>query len=725
MDDIQSPHTRVQKEHILASAHELTTTWAEEQLSSYTESLENQLFTLAENADNNDAQGGYFQARNELKHHQKAIHTLYLQQLNEAFGNYRRNKATTTDFNLDPLHHQHSSYTPEYQETFSLVDNDELEEQLAIGSMSRRVSADCSEALYALNQRLSALRKGPKINEQGNPVAPGVFGEALQTAINHLNLDNRAKLVIYKVFENAFMGSISTLYDALNKHCESNGILPNLSYKVKKQPAETVTEQLPNELKNLTNEASIANQVALIETIRLIQARLQAQVTIPKPAASIPVPAEQIIASIQQLQLSAGTTLSQLETPQAVTNSDTSALRLQAEQEARKTADDVDAGTIEIVGLLFEYMLNVQQLPDSVKTVLSYLHTPFLKMALVDKDFFNHPEHPARQLLNSLVAAGERWVEPTGKHKNDVFQKIKAIVQRLLNEFDRDVRLFSELAFEFNHYLRQHAHRIRLAEKRAMQVAKGENTLKEIRLKVDAYLKKKIGNNDLPAAIQTLLFEPWANFLSFNLLRFGSRSEQWRQAALAVDDILWYCHPHDLEGDIFTRKRLQELQASLPVVLQAGFDTVGYDDLQGRRLLKTLQERQQTAIANAAAMPNKPIIANIDEMDISKPIDPASKNSALLTRLKSTEPGTWFEFNADGSNPQRVKLAWSDTNTLQFMFVNRMGQQVAAKSSEQLIDEIRSGKTNILTTLEDRPFFEQAMERVLEQLKQREGKKRS
>ena len=53
--------------------------------------------------------------------------------------------------------------------------------------------------------------------------------------------------------------------------------------------------------------------------------------------------------------------------------------------------------TIDLVGMLFEYMLSDEHLPDSVKALLSYLHTPFLKIAFIDKDFFEQPEHPARK----------------------------------------------------------------------------------------------------------------------------------------------------------------------------------------------------------------------------------------------------------------------------------------------------------------------------------------
>merc|ERR1711916_306665 len=72
------------------------------------------------------------------------------------------------------------------------------------------------------------------------------------------------------------------------------------------------------------------------------------------------------------------------------------------EQLAKESEDGhVDADDmhiIELVGMLFDYMLSDDCLPDNVKALLSYLHTPYLKMAFIDAEFFEQSEHPARLL---------------------------------------------------------------------------------------------------------------------------------------------------------------------------------------------------------------------------------------------------------------------------------------------------------------------------------------
>jgi hypothetical protein len=703
---------KLNKEGILASSRELIQKWTTENISNSLKTIDDRLFNMANESDNNDDQNRFYQSRLELQQQQHAILQAYLKHIYHAFDNYLHEKDTALDYSLDPL----ADEDPE-EKPLSLVDNSELEESLALGAMSRKINADCSELLYALNQRFSVLSTGRKITTQGNPVAPAVYAEAIQEALKDLKLDNPSKIWIYKIFESAFMAKLTSLYETLNSELSNKHVLPNLSHYIQKNASQQnpLEEQLPEELKSQLDQGSLSNQVNLFESIRNLQSQLQgSNYNTQQPRAAAPA---QVIAAIQQLQINAGDLLNSLSSPQDVANSSFPVFIQQAKEEVAKT-QEVDTAVIEIVGLLFEYMLNDQQLPDSVKALLSYLHTPFLKIALQDKNFFEHPEHPARQLLNSLVAAGERWVEPFGKHKSDVFQQIKTVVSRLLNEFDDDVRIFSELAFSFNQYLRQHSRRIRLAEKRAQQAAQGENKLKEIRLKVDGYLKKKIGQLTLPPTINTLLFEPWANFLSFNLLRYGSRSEQWRQAAETVDDIIWYCQASNSQNS-HARSRSQELLQTLPPIIQAGFDTVGYDNTQSNHLLNALFKQKTNTAPNETTV--EPIIkADIDEVDISKPAEKAIRNDELLLTLKKAEFGTWFEFNAHTKTPKRVKLAWSNSTTLQFMFVNRLGQQVAVLSGEKLALNIRSGKIKMLSSIENKPFFEKAMERVLEQLHQKE-----
>ncbi len=683
------PTSPGERERLLQSCKALIYKWVSVHFKSYLDKLDEQLFRMADKAGSNLEQNRYLQARNEVRGQRRSLEKQLLEHTRHAYDNFLERRDTASD-----LAHSDTE--------LKLVDNDVLEQSIAIAGMTRRANADYSEALYALNQRLSALGGGPRIGDLGNPVAPAVFTEALRDALHPLSLDTPSKLVCYKIYDSALLGKLDKLYQLLNHHFKIAGILPHLRYHIRKEDAVP-----PEELAGHHTPETLAKQSDLMALVQQLQGSLAPQ----RPSAINPVPAQQIIQGLQPIQQHSAQTLDAAKTQQAVLESGYSELPQQIENETR-SATPIDADVIEIVGLLFEYMLNDEQLPDSVKALLSYLHTPFLRVALLDKAFFNSPQHPARQLLNALVAAGERWVESEGKHKSDVYQQIKNTVQRILDEFDNDVRLFSQLAFDFNHYLRQHSRRVRLAEQRAQQAARGEDTLKEIRLRIDRYLKQKIGDDRLPEAVRKLLFEPWANFLAFNLLRFGSNSAQWQSAALVVDDVLRYANPHGLD-----EQQLWQLRDSLNERIAQGFQTVGYEIEAGHHLLDALHRAHRERIAHETAP------AEQRPADIDAPIAPAAELAAdpLLEKLGKVEFGTWFVFLADRPRKEQrqAKLAWSNSRTQHYMFVNRLGQQAAVKTGVELVADIRAGRTRILEQQESVPFFEKALERIAEQLRPR------
>jgi hypothetical protein len=681
----------INREQLLDKCSDIIQSWLNIQSLNYLDDLDKRLLSRSEKADNNNDQNRFYQTRQSVRQQQDLIRSLLNQHSLQAIKHFLAGKDTCGDFQLEGSDN----------ETLSLVDQDELEQNIAIRSMVKRASADCAIAIYALNQRFAALTGGDKITERNNPVAPGVFAEAVEAAMSDLIADHKAKLVVYKCFDRQFMAQLDTLYTQLNELLQSNGVLPNLRHNVVKDACDA----LPEELAAQEAAATLIQQVNLFQAIQQAQLLLQNQN--PRPSNFMAIPTNQLIAGIQQLQNASSQQLNQLQGAEAIAASNLTAIRQQLSQQVEKT-DGIDSNMVELVGMLFDYMLNDPELPDEVKALLSYLHTPYLKAALQDNELFQQPQHPARRLLNSLVVAGQRWVETGSKRKNPVFQRLNDVVQRVLKEFQQDPQLFEELATEFNQFLSEHARRVTMSEQRAQQTAEGENKLKENRLKVSAFLDQKTEDLTLPPPLKTLLYEPWASYLGLQLLRNGPESEQWQQATQTVDDVLAFYG--------LTKPDHQVSQHTLIETLQAGFDTVGYDQQHCDTLLKQLsglKEPATTAIQRQAAR------VNINNIELQKELDDADSPLKVLNKLK---PGSWLLFNKGKASEKRLKLAWSNPNTMNFMFVNKLGQQVVVKPGAQLAEEVRSGETEILGKLNDKPFFEQALERVLNQLQKKTEK---
>ena len=80
-------------------------------------------------------------------------------------------------------------------------------------------------------------------------------------------------------------------------------------------------------------------------------------------------------------------------------------LRTLKESGAVGDVNQTDGLTLDIVTILFDYILDDPAIPDAMKALIGRLQIPMLKVALFDKALFSKKMHPARRLLDALAAA--------------------------------------------------------------------------------------------------------------------------------------------------------------------------------------------------------------------------------------------------------------------------------------------------------------------------------
>ena len=92
---------------------------------------------------------------------------------------------------------------------------------------------------------------------------------------------------------------------------------------------------------------------------------------------------------------------------------------------------------------------------------------------------------------------------------------------------------------ELSSYIKKGSAKVALLEKRAAEKARGEDALKQVKLRVNQEIKQRIEGVELPSALLLLLVQPWPDYMAFLLLRYGEKSEQWQQSLDLVDDLIW------------------------------------------------------------------------------------------------------------------------------------------------------------------------------------------
>lgn len=649
----------------------------------------------------------------------------------------------------------------------SLVDNDELEETITLSTIVQKVDVLYAESIWALNQRFAILNGGEQVIEASNPAAPIQLCESLRRALRLIPLTVKTKSTAYKVYEQRLSELAKNVIEDINDYLKMAGVLPNLRYTPAKgapvtqggavsTPAAVNPSTQPPAFAGTLgpvpvpdpNQPSEQYQSALLQAIRALQTSMRGGPgAVPAPisdgiriattdspfAAFVPgsgpigpgvvISADQLMSALHAVQGSAagvvGSPIDAGPLPPVDISQVLTALAQQFQQ-SKTTRDSkvspMDMHTIDLVGMVFEYMLKDENLPDSIKALLSYMHTPFLKLAFIDPGFFEQPEHPARMLLNSLAEAGTRWVGNDGTVQHDMYNKIKDVVDRVLRDFKNDVRVITELLLEFNSYTKNIIRRQELMEKRAAEKAQGEERLREVKIKVNEEVRKRTDDKELPSAVLLFALQPWSDYLSFALLRYGEKSEKWANALAVVDDLLWIIEPQTEPSNV---ARQVELAPILLRDIETGFETIGYDQAKGKKLLEAISSliemAQQSKRAEPAPAPMRDKLEKIAAVKAGQMMDEVTdiskEEEKIVENLKLIEFGTWFEFEGG----KRLKIAWYNARTSHYMLVDQMGKKVAMMSGLEIAREMMAKRAKIIAG-SSKPFFERALENIFQKL---------
>jgi hypothetical protein len=113
-----------------------------------------------------------------------------------------------------------------------------------------------------------------------------------------------------------------------------------------------------------------------------------------------------------------------------------------------------DRLTIDLVALLFEFIMNDDQLPAMMRLQLCRLHTPFLRAALQKPDMLHDAQHPARLLLDRIgsAVAGMRENNPL---YTPLLRQVARLIDDLIKRYENKSDVFAETAQALDAYLIQ------------------------------------------------------------------------------------------------------------------------------------------------------------------------------------------------------------------------------------------------------------------------------
>lgn len=386
----------------------------------------------------------------------------------------------------------------------TLIDDETVNRQIEVDRLLLRMREADDENLSRLNIMIAQLHGHDEVRERENPFRPYLIAQSLHQVLREFVADPAIAKILFEQLSNGLANHLSSYFAAIREVFESNGMQARLQARpgrmIKHQRyvgGSNVLEPLPEEravpslhqildlmqnvpagtvagadagtvagagaapgasaagapesANNANNANNVLQQEDLQDFVRKIfdQSRQLDLLHEAGPEGGAAArgqsaddarraTSDSLISKLSQFQQMAARECTVEEAPAQHQNQ----LFEIGGQVADEKTSTVERVTIDMVAMMFDFILDDEQIPVELRKQLGLLQIPFLKAAMLSPELLQQEDHPARKLLNRMGSAA-LGLDPASPAGQKMLGDMGGIVKKILNEFDDDVAVFS------------------------------------------------------------------------------------------------------------------------------------------------------------------------------------------------------------------------------------------------------------------------------------------
>ena len=695
----------------------------------------------------------------------------------------------------------------------SLVEYDEMEEAMVIDRFSSRIRNAADSTFTPLTQRLAKALQIPGLGDRENPFHPVRFCRALGDAIDKLGFKGDQRHSVLKAFDVSLLKPLVAVYTALNNELEGKGVQEGGAASAYKPTGFRNTMVGPGAGAARTTQGGAApgsmTGTTAEQLLSALYQRMQVP-TVPGGGAARPLPSmphtqlpsvplfdrvDQITGSpmlspgfvitgsastplapntpvqfamidpgllasineVQRLNALATTSGKSGAAAQMISERDEAHLRSHVAEKATKQIDKL---TIELVGMLFDRIHQDKHLPAEIKTAISRLQFPIMKVALADSELFVSPVQPARRLMDRIASTGIGW-RPEGEDNVRYLSEVNKAVNTIVVAINDGPPIFEKALAEFEQYLAEE--RVRdddpvLRAKRALEEAE---TREIMAINSAIGIRKAFDGVQIESYLRDFLLEHWVKVMVAATLRERTQPSFAKKFRDVVPDLVWSVQPKINPDD---RKRLVKTIPAVLSTVREGLQLIEFSPAQSTDFFSKLMASHAQAVkalevayGTGAPLDSAAFKRKLDEVKIVEPppvvenqadqpltITPEVVRSAVAANhaevnlmeapltvqpeemipvdklsdddidrmIDSWQRGTWFDLWT-GEQNERVRLRWISPRRNFYLFTSAETGKAHSLAPLILRSFVRAGR---IKTAESAPLFERVVDGMMHDL---------
>jgi hypothetical protein len=415
-----------------------------------------------------------------------------------------------------------------------------------------------------------------------------------------------------------------------------------------------------------------------------------------------------------------------------------------------KSTRTVDKLTIELVGMLFDHVMQDKQVPAEIKARLSRLQFPVLKAALMDAAFFASSAHPARKLIDRIAGTSAGW-EPYGDDNQKYLKEVERVVAQILKNFETDLSVFEKVYTEFDRFVSEITAEDSDPVSRAKKALEAAEKHEILTINTTIQVRRAFERVDLEPYIKEFLLGAWVKVLVAATVRSETQPGFAKAFRDVIHELVWSVQPKASTED---RNKLVKMIPGMVRVLRDGLGLINQPEREREQFFSQLMESHAMAVKPVdqasyikSSLLTSELRAKIDGMqlsgifpvttvpggirvstglimraaqehqaDIQMPdpltdiarLDPV-EDARVQEEIGRWQRGNWFKM-WNGMDFVRVKLRWMSPLRTLFLFASEHDQKAHVLSSDMLKSYLAR---KYIEPLESVPLTKRAVDAVV------------
>jgi hypothetical protein len=663
-------------------------------------------------------------------------------------------------------------------ETLSLVDSLSVESTTVVDRHASKIAGYADHPLRDLNLVVAFLLGRSSVRMSENPLGPSVYVRALLRAAEETELNKEAWEYFLTLYEKPLGEELARIVRQLLDHFAKHGVDARAirrSMAVPKstgsafgvpgaggltppaawtggsggapgQPAAAGAQ--PGQAPGGAAAAPASDEPTMLLGGLLTRLQANARGSRLPPLPSIGPAPPQLLQSVGEFQqndlqgLGPGIDFSVMPAAESV--------REVREELISKSTRTVDKLTIELVGMLFDHVMQDKQVPAEIKARLSRLQFPVLKAALMDAAFFASSAHPARKLIDRIAGTSAGW-EPYGDDNQKYLREVDRIVTDILKNFETDIGVFERLYGEFDKFVSDIQPEDSDPVSRAKKALEAAEKHEILTINTTIQVRRAFERVDLEPYIKEFLLGAWVKVLVAATVRSETTPGFAKAFREVIHELVWSVQPKASTED---RNKLVKLIPNMIRVLRDGLGLINVPERERELFFTQLMEshamavkpvdqatyikssliaselrakidgmqlsgifpvttvpggiRVSTGLIMKQAQEHKADIVMPDPMtDIAK-LDPV-EDARVQEEIGRWQRGNWFKL-WNGIEHTRVKLRWMSPLRTLFLFAGEHDQKAHVLSADMLKSYLAR---KYIEPLESVPLTKRAVDAVV------------